>query len=115
VTTVRSHTRRALAWRALALVGVMLFTEPRKGDHDVVVLLFAALAAPGWALYHLTTQLLRDRFSRLSGLSMTVPVAAVTAAVAGAVPQAEGHPTLQGVAPRPGLPCSCPSCPMPSN
>jgi inner membrane transporter RhtA len=73
VAAVRSHTRRALAWPALALAGVVLLT-----------------------------QLLGDRFSGLSGLSMTVPVAALTAALVG-VPQATGHPSLHIVAAAAGL------------
>jgi inner membrane transporter RhtA len=102
VAAVRSHTRRALAWPALALAGVVLLTEPWQGDIDALGLAFAALAAVGWALYIVLTQLLGDRFSGLGGLSMTVPVAALTAALVG-VPQATGHLSLQVVAAAAGL------------
>ena len=102
VAAVRSHTRRALAWPALALIGVVLLTEPWRGDLDAVGLFLAALAALGWAIYIVLTQQLGDRFSGLGGLSMTVPVAAVTAAVAG-VPQAAGHLTFHVLAATAGL------------
>ena len=102
VAAVRSHTRRALAWPALALAGVVMLTEPWQGDVDALGLAFAALAAVGWALYIVLTQLLGDRFSGVSGLSMTVPVAALTAALVG-VPQATGHLSLQVVAAAAGL------------
>jgi len=90
VAALRSGSRRALVWPAVALVGVVLLTEPWQGEVDVLGVVFASLAAVGWAFYIVLTQRLGDRFSGLSGLSMTVPVAALTAAVVG-VPQAIGH------------------------
>ena len=48
------------------------------------------------------TQHVGDRFTGITALSMTVPIAAVTAAVVG-VPQAAGHLTLQVVAAAAGL------------
>lgn len=90
VAAARSHSVRALNWPALALVGVTLLTEPWHGDIDPAGLGFAGLAAVGWATYILLTQRVGDRFSGLSGLSLTVPVAAATAAVVG-MPQAVGH------------------------
>jgi inner membrane transporter RhtA len=92
VAAVRSSDRRALAWPVLALVGVVLLTEPWRGVVEPVGLAFAGLAAVGWATYILLTQRIGDRFSGISGLSLTIPVAAVTAAVMG-VPQAAGHLT----------------------
>lgn len=102
VAAVRSHSRRALVWPALAFAGVVLLTEPWQGHVNAAGLAFAALAAVGWAVYILLTQRLGDRFSGLSGLSMTVPVAAATAAIAG-IPQAAGHLTLPVVAATTGL------------
>ena len=90
VAALRSGSRRALVWPAVALVGVVLLTEPWQGEVDVLGVVFASLAAVGWAFYIVLTQRLGDRFAGLSGLSMTVPVAALTAAVVG-VPQAIGH------------------------
>jgi inner membrane transporter RhtA len=92
VAAVRSHSTRALSWPALALFGVVLLTQPWRGSIDPVGIGFAALAAVGWATYILLTQRIGDRFSGLGGLSLTVPIAAVTAAVAG-IPQASGHLT----------------------
>lgn len=94
VAAVRSHQRSALLWPALAFAGVVQLTEPWRGDLDALGLAFAALAAVGWAFYILLTQRLGDRFSGLSGLSMTVPIAAVTAAIAG-IPQSAGHLSLE--------------------
>ena len=92
VAAVRSHSRRALVWPGLALVGVIGLTEPWHGSVDLGGLGFAALAAVGWAGYILLTQHVGDRFTGISALSMTVPIAAVTAAVVG-VPQAASHLT----------------------
>jgi inner membrane transporter RhtA len=90
VAAIRSHAARALIWPALALVGVVLLTEPWRGEVDPIGVLFAGLAALGWAAYILLTQRVGDRFTGISGLSLTIPVAAVTAAVVG-IPQAAGQ------------------------
>lgn len=92
VAALRSGSRRALAWPALALLGVVLLTEPWLGEVDPAGLGFAALAAIGWGVYILLTQRMGDRFTGITGLSITVPIAAATAAVLG-VPQAAGHMT----------------------
>jgi inner membrane transporter RhtA len=89
---VRSPRARALAWPALALAGVVLLTRPWQGGVDLPGLGFAALSAVGWAVYILLTQRVGDRFAGIGGLSLTIPVAAATAAVVG-VPQAAGHLT----------------------
>lgn len=92
VAAVLSRSRRALVWPALALVGVVALTEPWEGDINGPGLGFAALAAVGWGVYIVLTQKVGDRFTGISALSMTVPIAAATAAVVG-VPQAAGHIT----------------------
>ena len=92
VAAARSHDRRALAWPALALAGVLLLTQPWRGEVEAAGIGFAALAAVGWATYILLTQRIGDRFVGITGLSLTIPVAAATAAVVG-VPQATGHLT----------------------
>jgi len=94
VAVVRSHDRRSLLWPALALVGVLLLTEPWQGDIDLVGVGFAAISGACWATYIVLTQKVGDRFSGLEGLSITIPVAACTAALFG-VPQAWGHLTWQ--------------------
>lgn len=93
VAALRSHDRRALVWPALALVGVLMLTEPWHGAVNLAGIGFAAGSAVGWAAYILLTQHIGDRFAGLTGLSLTTPIAAVTAAVVG-IPQAAGHLTL---------------------
>lgn len=111
VAAVRSHSTRALAWPALALLGVVLLTRPWSGDVDPVGLGFAGLSALGWATYIVLTQRIGDRFSSLTGLSLTVPVAAATSAVLG-VPQARGHLTAGTVAAAAGLAVLMPVLPL---
>ncbi|SDX23524.1 inner membrane transporter RhtA [Arthrobacter sp. cf158] len=94
VAAVRSHNRRALAWPLLALLGVVLLTEPWHGQVDLLGVMFAAIAAAGWGAYILLTQKIGDRFTGIGALSLTVPIAAVTAAVVG-IPQAVGHLDLR--------------------
>lgn len=111
VAAVRSHSRRALVWPALALAGVVLLTQPWRGDIDGLGLAYAALAGVGWGTYIVLTQHIGSRFTGLSGLSITVPLAALTAAVAG-IPQAAGHLTLGRVAAAAGLALLLPVLPF---
>lgn len=94
IAALNSRTRRALAWPALALVGVLLLTEPWKSDVDLIGIALAAVAAVGWALYIVITQHVGDRFDGFFGLSVSIPVAALITAVVG-VPQAWGNITLE--------------------
>lgn len=57
-------------------------------------MLLAALAAAGWAAYIVLTQQVGDRFEGLSGLAMTVPIAAAVDAAIVGIPEASGHLTL---------------------
>jgi inner membrane transporter RhtA len=93
VAALRSHSRRALACPVVALAGVALLTQPWHGAVDATGLALAGVAAFGWAGYILLTQQVGDRFTGITGLSLTVPVAAATAAVLG-VPEAIGHLTV---------------------
>ena len=102
VAAVRSHHVRALIWPAVALVGVVLLTEPWHGGVDTAGIGYALLAAVGWAGYIMLTQHVGDRFDGLSGLSLTVPIAAATAAVVG-IPQAAGPLTFGTLAAAAGL------------
>ncbi len=102
VAAVRSHSARALAWPGLALLGVVLLTEPWQGDVNLAGIAFAGLAAVGWGAYILLTQRVGDRFTGISALSITITIAAVTAAVAG-IPQASGNLTPGIVATAAGL------------
>jgi inner membrane transporter RhtA len=111
VAVVRSHDRRTLVWPALALAGVLLLTEPWQGAIDPVGVAFAALSGLCWATYIVLTQQVGDRFSGLEGLSITIPVAAVTSAFVG-VPQAWGHVTWGVVAASVGLALLLPVIPF---
>ena len=77
----------------MALAGVVVLTQPWHGGIDPAGLGFAGLAAAGWATYILLTQRLGDRFAGTGALSLTIPIAAATAALLG-IPQAAGHLTL---------------------
>ena len=110
VAAVCSHSRRALVWVGAAGVGVVLVTEPWRGTIDVAGVGYAALAAVGWASYILLTQRVGDRFTGLTGLACTIPIAAVTAAVIG-IPQAAGHLTPAVIATAVGLAIRLPVVP----
>jgi inner membrane transporter RhtA len=94
VAAIHSRNRRALAWPALALVGVVLLTEPWQGAASVLGITFAAIAGVGWGLYIVITQHVGDRFSGVDGLAISLPVAALVTAAVG-LPQAWGNLTLQ--------------------
>ncbi len=90
VAAVHSRSRRALIWPLLALLGVLLLTEPWTGSPNVAGIAFALLAGAGWGLYIVITQHVGDRFDGVDGLAISMPVAALVAAVVG-LPQAWGH------------------------
>ena len=94
VAALHSRSRRALAWPALALVGVVLLTEPWEGAPSLLGIALALIAAVGWGLYIVITQHVGDRFQGVDGLAISMPVAAVVCAVVG-LPQAWGHVTWQ--------------------
>lgn len=77
VAGLMSKHRKALVWPLLALVGVVLLTEPWNGDTDLAGVGFALTAGTCWGLYNILTQHVGDRFSGISGLSLTIPVAAL--------------------------------------
>jgi inner membrane transporter RhtA len=111
VAAVRSHNRRALIWPALALLGVVLLTEPWHGDIELAGVAFAALAGFGWGSYIVLTQRVGDRFTGIGTLSITITVAAATAAIAG-IPQAAGHITPGILAAAAGLALLLPVLPF---
>lgn len=111
VAAVRSHTRRGLIWPAVALVGVLLLTQPWRGDINIAGVGLALGSAVGWACYILLTQHVGDRFTGTTALSITMPVSAATAALAG-VPQAAGHLTPGTLAAAAGLAVLLPVLPF---
>lgn len=78
VGAVRSHSARALTWPAVALLGVVLLTEPWHGDINTAGIAFAGLAAIGWAAYILLTQRIGDRFTGIGPRSITAVCATRT-------------------------------------
>lgn len=111
VAAVRSHHLRALAWPALALVGVILLTRPWQGSVDGAGIGFAVGAAVAWGTYIVLTQRVGDRFTGIRGLTMTLPIAAAATAVVG-VPQASGHLTPGVIATAFGLAVLMPVLPF---
>lgn len=77
VAGIMSKQRKAFVWPLLALIGVVLLTEPWHGSIDLAGIGFALAAGTCWGLYNVFTQYVGDRFSGISGLSLTTPVAAL--------------------------------------
>jgi inner membrane transporter RhtA len=102
VATAHARSTRSLTLPAAALAGVALLTEPWRGTVNPAGVALAAVAAIGWAVYILLTRRLGGRFAGTGALSLTVPIAAATAAVPG-IPQAAGHLTLGVIAAAAGL------------
>jgi inner membrane transporter RhtA len=94
VATIHSRSRRALAWPALALAGVVLLTEPWHGTPSLLGIGFAVISGVCWGLYIVITQHVGDRFSGVDGLAISLPVAALVTMFVG-LPQAWGHMTLE--------------------
>lgn len=93
VAAIRSHNKKALIWPALALLGVLLLTQPWLGEINNEGVAYALLAAVCWGLYIVLTQEIGDRYSGISGLALTIPIAALTAGIFG-IPQAIGNLSL---------------------
>lgn len=89
VAALASSRRSARAWPLLAFLGVVLLAQPWHGGVDVTGLLFALLSGACWGLYNVLTQRVGDRFAGISGLSLTIPVAAVVTTAVG-VPEVAG-------------------------
>lgn len=86
VAAVRSPRRSALTWLVLVLVlvGVLVLTEPWKGAVDLTGVVFAGVAATGWAAYIVLTQRVGAALPGMLGVALSIPVAAVLAAPFGA-------------------------------
>jgi inner membrane transporter RhtA len=94
VAVVRSASARHLWWPVLAGIGILGLTEPWTGTTDGAGIAYALLAAGCWAGYIVLTQHVGDTLRGVQGLAISMPVAAVTAAVIG-VPQAWPNLTPQ--------------------
>lgn len=74
----------AQGWAFIAAAGVLLLTQPWTGEADVVGVLFALAAAVCWAAYIVLTRAIGDSAGGVSGLAISMPVAAITATVVAA-------------------------------
>jgi inner membrane transporter RhtA len=68
-------------WPVIAAVGVLLLTQPWTGEADLVGVGYALAAAVCWAAYILLTQRVGDRVPGITGLAVSMPVAALVATV----------------------------------
>lgn len=69
-------------WAAPAAIGVVLLTQPWHGGIDPAGLAFTLASAVCWAAYILLTQHVGDHVAGLTGLAVSMPVAAAIAMLA---------------------------------
>lgn len=69
------------AWAVVAGAGVICLTQPWTGSADPVGVALALAAAACWAGYILLTQRVGDAVTGITGLAISMPVAAVVATV----------------------------------
>jgi len=86
VAALASKRRSALLWPALAFIGIVLLTEPWLGTINLLGVLYALSSGVFWGLYIVLTQKASDRYTGITALSLTMPIATVVVAVFG-VPQ----------------------------
>ncbi len=100
VATAQSRRRSALIWPVIAALGVLALTRPWSGDLDLIGLGYALTAAACWAGYILLTQHVGDALPGLTGLAISLPVAALVATpwgIAQAVPNLTWLIVAQGL------------------
>lgn len=83
VAALHSPGWRATAWPALALLGVLLMTQPWHGAPSIVGVAYAVTGAVAWGLYIVLTQRVGDSFSGIDGLAISIPTAALVTTVVG--------------------------------
>jgi inner membrane transporter RhtA len=66
-------------WPMVAALGVLLLTQPWRGNVDLLGIGFALGAAACWAAYILLTQRVGDEVSGIRGLAISMPVAGIVA------------------------------------
>lgn len=81
VAVARGRGSGRYVWPVFAGVGVLLLTEPWSGTADPVGVAFALGAACCWAAYIVLTQRVGDHAAGLTGLAVSMPVAALVATV----------------------------------
>lgn len=90
VAVTGARGRFGLIVPGVAALGVLGLTEPWTGDADAVGVAAALVAAGGWAAYILLTQRVGDALDGLTGLALSIPVAAVCATPLGLADAAGG-------------------------
>jgi inner membrane transporter RhtA len=70
-----SRRRLDLAWAALAAAGIVLLTDPGGGRIDALGVVFALVAAAGWAAYILVAQAAGRVFTGGRGVALAMTVA----------------------------------------
>lgn len=81
VAVLHGNGPNRFIWPGLAALGVVLLTGPWAGAVDPVGVGFALAAGLCWGAYILLTQRVGDQVSGLSGLAVSMPVAALVASV----------------------------------
>jgi inner membrane transporter RhtA len=95
VAIVRGHGA-GRRWAAVAAVGVLCLTEPWTGEADPAGVALALGAAACWAAYILLTQRVGDQVAGITGLAVSMPVAALVATLVVSLqpgPSVVGHLT----------------------
>jgi inner membrane transporter RhtA len=102
VAVAGARGRFGLVVPAVAAAGVLALTEPWAGDADAIGVAMALVAAGGWAAYIVLTQRVGDALDGLTGLALSIPVAAVCATPLG-LADAAGNLGWQPIAQAAGL------------
>lgn len=100
VGVFRRAGRLGLLWPPIALMGVVLVTQPWSGSADPIGLLIALANAGCWAAYILLTQKVADRLPGMTGLALSMTVGAMVTAVVAAgptIPRLDGEIVLVGL------------------
>jgi inner membrane transporter RhtA len=98
----RHGGRAGLVLPILAGAGVACLTHPWTGTANVEGILYALVAAAGWAGYILLTRRVGDALPGFTGLALSLGVAAAISTPFG-LPQVIGHLSLAAVAEAAGL------------
>ncbi|WP_354702456.1 EamA family transporter [Paraconexibacter sp. AEG42_29] len=87
VAVVTGHGASA-RWPAVAAAGVLLLTEPWSGAVSAIGVGFALTAACSWAAYIVLTQRVGDELAGITGLAVSMPVAALASLLVAGPPLA---------------------------
>lgn len=79
VAVAHGQGRRRYVWPGLAALGVIMLTQPFGGGINHRGALLAVAAGVCWAVYILLTQRVGDQVSGVTGLAVSMPMAAVVA------------------------------------